>query len=186
MSLGKVPGIHRLHLLPGDKISGGADTRHSSPPWQQHSPSWDCWSGQKELLHLLVSAAQDLLCFCQRAEFHPTLLICASAGQMAPWWQPAIIPHLELLARSATEGRHARGSKCLAFSSAPLPSAEVSLVFNPSASWLGQLLHSQALSYIRSDFIPKSLTLKEHCGSSILHGLLSNVHWISSCWQTGW
>lgn len=82
------------------------------------------------------------------------LFVCASAGQMAPWWQPPITPHLELLARSRTEGWHARRSKCLAFSSAPLPSAEVSLVFNPSASWLGQLFHSQALSYIRGDFIP--------------------------------
>lgn len=155
------------------------------PPKQQHSPSWDCWGEQKELLHLLVSAAQDLLCFCQRAEFHPT---CSFVQVLAKWLLGDSLPLLLTLSFWQGVGQRdgmPEEASALHFPLPPLPSAEVGLVFNPSASWLGQLLHSQALSYIRGDFIRKSLA-HEGTLSSILCGLLRNVHWISPCWQIEW
>lgn len=69
------------------------------------------------------------------------------------------------------------GASASGFPLPTLPSAEVTAwPLTTGASWLGQLLRSQALSHVRDDFIPKVLLVKEHCGSSILHGLLSNVH----------
>lgn len=73
-------------------------------PLQQHSPSWHCWGEQKELLHLLVSAAQDLLCFHQRAEFHPT---CSFVQVLAKWLLGDSLPLL--LTLSFWQGAGQRG-----------------------------------------------------------------------------
>lgn len=136
-----------------------------------------------------MAAAQKPSCSRQKAEFHPTCSFvhcCRSRGLAGTVEAPAkwllcsslsFAPHLELLARSSTEGRRASRSQCLGFSSAhPSLCRSHSLAIVTGASWLGQLLRSQALSHVRGDFIPKVLLLKEHCGSSILHGPLSNVH----------
>lgn len=67
------------------------------------------------------------------------------------------------------------GVSALGFPLPTLPSAEVTAwPLTTGASWLRQLFHSQTLSHIRGDFIPKVLLAKEHCDSSILSGLINN------------
>lgn len=69
------------------------------------------------------------------------------------------------------------GTSASGFPLPTLPSASVpAWPLTTGASWLGQLLHSQALSHGRDYFIPKARLMEECCGSSILRGLPGNIH----------
>jgi len=140
-----------------------------------------------------VSSAKSLGALSRKLNFIPLARLCTAAravgwpGPCKRWPNGFFVTacHL-LLTLSFWQGAGERdgmpaGERALGFPLQTLPSAGVTAwPLTTGASWLGQLSQSQALSHVRDYFIPRVPLVKERCGSSILHGLFSNVH------QKGW